>query len=135
MKKSIMCAAAVLLAGALLAGNSRILVTVPVNTLAATTTVTSAQLGNSSKQGAVNGVFYLFTAASVTGLATQISILTDNTNTLKIAAALSTNTQSSTTVATTFEATVDLGEKLVVTSQVTNTVPYSVLFNIKTSTP
>lgn len=125
----------VVLAGVAFAGNTRVLLTVPVNTLAVTNTITSAQLGVNATYAEITGVSYVFSAASLTNLTGVGTVVTAGSASLPIAATLGTGTAalSSSTAASTAPVVVGLGEKIVWTGSATNDVAYKVIYHLRTS--
>ena len=133
MKKFLVSLAVISLASAMFAGNTRVLVTVPIGTagIAATTTVTSAILGTNSKYAEVEGVTYVWATSACTGTVVT-TVLTANTNSLPVAATLGSFTASSTALAT-CPVVVGVGESCVVTCSTTNPAVFNVEFHLRTS--
>ncbi len=124
-----------LVAGTAFAGNSRILVTLPVDTLSATTTVTTAQLGVNVSAAEITGVSYIFSAASLTNLALTPTCLTAAGASIPVAAALGTGALSSSTATASAPVVIQPGDKMVVTVSATNDVPVKVIFHVRTNLP
>ena len=124
--------AAFAMTGAVHAGNSRIAVTIPVNTLSATTTVTSAMLGTNIKAAELAGVSYVTPAGSFAGVTSTVTIITANTNTISGFATVGASSNDA-SVTCTGVPVVQLGELIVVTLNKTNAVPHTTLMHIRDS--
>jgi hypothetical protein len=134
MKKSLLCAAGVLLASTLFAGNTRIAVSVPALSLVATTTVTTAMLGSGVKYAEITGVSYVTTAGSLPAVTSTPTIVTASTNSIASFATVGVSSNDA-TVAATGCPVVGLNEKVLVTQNVTNGVATTTIFHLRTSTP